>query len=251
MGVNKEDGQRNWRRLVKSARQLGAKADCVPVKSSDGIYIIYTSGTTGLPKGVPKGVLRDASGHAVGLHLSISYLFGIHGPEYVIFCASDIGWVVGHSYIIYAPLLTRAATVLFEGKPVGSPNAGTFWRIVEEYKVNTLFTAPTALRAIKRDDPENNPLKEISKRGGMKTLQALFLAGERSEPSIVTMYQDLLKRYGADGANVIDNWWFSESGSPMMGIALAPNAGKDRQTKARRTVKPLPVKPGSAGFRTL
>jgi propionyl-CoA synthetase len=163
------------------------------------------------------------------------------------FCASDIGWVVGHSYIIYAPLLTGATTVLFEGKPVGTPNAGTFWRIVEEYKVKTLFTAPTALRAIRRDDPDNKLLSEIGKRGGMKSLQALFLAGERSEPRIITMYQDLLKNYGAEETNVIDNWWSSESGSPMTGIALTPLAGKDRNIKAKGTVKPLPVKLGSAG----
>lgn len=240
--VNKESGERNWQRLAKSALNRGLKADCVPIKSSDGVYIIYTSGTTGLPK----GVLREAGGHAVGLHLSISYLFGIHGPGDVMFCASDIGWVVGHSYILYAPLLTGAATVLFEGKPVGTPNAGTFWRIIEEYKVNTLSTAPTALRAIRRDDPENKLFKEIGERGGFKSLRALFLAGERSEPSIVTMYQDLLKTYGAKGANVIDNWWSSESGSPISGIALVPHAGKDRKTKTR-DVAPLGIKPGSAG----
>jgi len=239
--VNKEDGQRNWQRLVKGAKARGSKADCVPVRSSDGIYIIYTSGTTGLPK----GVLREAGGHAVGLHLSISYLLGIHGPGDIMFCASDIGWVVGHTILTYGPLLAGATTVLFEGKPVGTPNAGTFWRIVEEYKVNTLFTAPTALRAIRRDDPENKLLKEIGERGGMKSLQALFLAGERSEPSIITMYQDLLKKYGAEGANVIDNWWSTESGSPISCIAIAPHSGKDR--KSRKYIKPLPVKPGSAG----
>lgn len=240
--VNESHGERAWQSLAEEAQSKGVKADCVPVKSGDGIYIIYTSGTTGLPK----GVVREAGGHAVGLHLSISYLFGIHGPGDVMFCASDIGWVVGHSYILYAPLLTGAATVLFEGKPVGTPNAGTFWRILEEYKVNTLFTAPTALRAIRRDDPENKLFKEIGERGGIRKLQALFLAGERSEPSIVTMYQELLKKYGAPGSNVIDNWWSSESGSPISGIALVPHAGKDRKTK-NRSVKPLGVKPGSAG----
>jgi propionyl-CoA synthetase len=239
--VNKENGERNWQRLVKSARNRGLKADCVPVKSSDGIYIIYTSGTTGLPK----GVLREAGGHAVGLHLSISYLFGIHGPGDVMFCASDIGWVVGHSYILYAPLLAGATTVLFEGKPIGTPNAGTFWRIIEDYKVNVLFTAPTALRAIRREDPENKLLKERGERKGLKSLKALFLAGERSEPSIVTMYQELLKEYGSEGANVIDNWWSSESGSPISGVALSAHSGKDR--KSPKPVKPLGVKPGSAG----
>lgn len=240
--VDRLGGERSWQKICKSARARQVKADCVPVNSSDGVYIIYTSGTTGLPK----GVLREAGGHAVGLHLSISYLFGIHGPGDVMFCASDIGWVVGHSYILYAPLLTGAATVLFEGKPVGTPNAGTFWRIIEEYKVNALSTAPTALRAIRRDDPENKFLKKIGERGGLKSLRALFLAGERSEPSIVTMYQGLLKKYGAPGANVIDNWWSSESGSPISGIALVPHAGKDRKTNIRDH-KPLGIKPGSAG----
>lgn len=189
----------------------------------------------------------EAGGHAVGLHLSISYLFGIHGPGDVMFCASDIGWVVGHSYIIYAPLLAGATTVLFEGKPVGTPNAGTFWRIIEEYKVNALSTAPTALRAIRRDDPENKLFKEIGERGGLKSLRALFLAGERSEPSIVTMYQDLLSKYGADGATVIDNWWSSESGAPISGIALAAHAAKDQRTSGKYATKPLAIKAGSAG----
>jgi propionyl-CoA synthetase len=240
--VDKPNGYRNWNRLVRSAMARGLRADCVPVKSNDGIYIIYTSGTTGLPK----GVLREAGGHAVGLNLSISYLFGIHGPGDVMFCASDIGWVVGHSYILYAPLLAGATTVLFEGKPVGTPNASTFWRIIDEYKVNTLFTAPTALRAIRRDDPENELFKKVGKRGGLKSLQALFVAGERSEPSIITMYQELLKDYAAPGANVIDNWWSSESGSPISGISLVPHAGKDRKTSIRAFTT-LGVKPGSAG----
>ena len=121
--VVKENGQRNWQRLVKSARNRGLKAEAVPVRSEDGLYIIYTSGTTGLPK----GVVRSVGGHAVGLHFSMKYLFGIHGPGDVQFTASDIGWVVGHSYIVYAPLLVGAATVLFEGKPVGTPDASTFW----------------------------------------------------------------------------------------------------------------------------
>ena len=240
--VNRLEGQRNWQHMASSAAKRGVRADCVPVKSSDGVYIIYTSGTTGLPK----GVLREAGGHAVGLHLSISYLFGIHGPGDVMFCASDIGWVVGHSYILYAPLLTGATTIQFEGKPVGTPNAGTFWRIVEEYKANALFTAPTALRAIRRDDPENKMLKQVGERGGLKTLKALFLAGERSEPSIITMYQELLGKYAANEALVIDNWWSSESGSPISGIALTPHAGKDRKTVVKN-VKALDTKPGSAG----
>ncbi|KAK4219150.1 hypothetical protein QBC37DRAFT_151909 [Rhypophila decipiens] len=242
--IKKTDGERSWQNLVKSvrARNLG-KVECVPVKSTDGVYIIYTSGTTGLPK----GVMREAGGHAVGLHLSISYLFGIHGPGDVMGCFSDIGWVVSHSYTLYAPLLAGAATVLYEGKPVGTPDASAFWRLVDEYKINTMFTAPTALRAIRKEDPDNNAIMAIGERGGLKNLKALFLAGERSEPAIITMYQDLLKRYGAKGAQVIDNWWSSESGSPISGIALVPHAGKDRKSGKYTDHPPLDVKPGSAG----
>lgn len=239
--ICKDKGERNWQALVKSAKNRGVRADAVPVKSSDGIYIIYTSGTTGLPK----GVLREAGGHAVGLNLSIRYLFGIRGPGDVMFCASDIGWVVGHSYILYAPLLAGATTVLFEGKPIGTPDAGTFWRILEEYRVNVLSTAPTALRAIRRDDPENKFFEAAGKRGGLKQLRGLFLAGERSEPSIVRMYQALLEKYCSPGAQVIDNWWSSESGSPISGLALAAAAGKD--FTSTETHEALPIKPGSAG----
>jgi propionyl-CoA synthetase len=223
--VRKEDGQRNWQGLVKSARNRGLKAEAVPVKSGDGLYIIYTSGTTGLPK----GVVRSAGGHAVGLNFSMKYLFGVHGPGDVQFTASDIGWVVGHSYIVYAPLLVGATTILFEGKPIGTPDASTFWRIIEEYKVTTMFTAPTALRAIRREDGENKFFESRGKQGALNTLRALFLAGERSEPSIVEMYQKLLAKYCAPGALVVDNWWSSESGSPISGL------------------EPLAIKPGSAG----
>ncbi|KAI8939124.1 hypothetical protein NX059_004958 [Plenodomus lindquistii] len=239
--VVKSDGQRNWQRLVKSARNRGLKADAVPVKSGDPLYIIYTSGTTGLPK----GVVRSAGGHAVGLNFSMKYLFGVHGPGDVQFTASDIGWVVGHSYIVYAPLLVGATTVLFEGKPVGTPDASTFWRIVEEYKVTTMFTAPTALRAIRREDAENKFFEGKGIKGGLKSLRALFLAGERSEPSIVEMYQQLLSKHCAPGAVVVDNWWSSESGSPISGIALSSSAGIDFSSSERP--KPLPIKPGSAG----
>lgn len=240
--VLKEEGQRNWQRLVKSAKNRGLKADAVPVKSSDSLYIIYTSGTTGLPK----GVVRSAGGHAVGLHLSMKFLFGVHGPGDVQFTASDIGWVVGHSYIVYAPLLVGATTVLFEGKPVGTPDASTFWRIVEEYKVTTMFTAPTALRAIRRDDGDNEFFERRGKTGALKTLRALFLAGERSEPSIVQIYQGLLTKYCAPNAMVIDNYWSSESGAPISGIALsAASAGIDFSSSERH--KALAIKPGSAG----
>ncbi|KAI9739097.1 MAG: Acyl-CoA synthetase short-chain member 3, mitochondrial [Cirrosporium novae-zelandiae] len=240
--VRKEAGERNWQRLMKSARGRGVKADARPVDSLDGIYIIYTSGTTGLPK----GVLRQAGGHAVGLSLSIKYLFNIQGPGDVMFCASDIGWAcVELMRNSSAPLLVGATTVLFEGKPVGTPNAGTFWRIIEEYKVNVLFTAPTALRAIKKDDSENEFFSAVGKRGGLKQFRAIFLAGERSEPSIITNYQQLLTKYAADGARVVDNWWSSESGSPISGIALRPAAGKYYSSSVRD--EPLPIRPGSAG----
>jgi propionyl-CoA synthetase len=201
-------------------------------------------GTTGLPK----GVLREAGGHAVGLELSIRSLFNIKGPGDVMFCASDIGWVVGHSYILYAPLLVGATTVLFEGKPIGTPDAGTFWRIVEKHNVNTLFTAPTAMRAIRKEDNNNNHLfREVGERNGLKSLRALFLAGERSEPSIVRVYQDLLSQYAAPGAVVVDNWWSSESGSPITGLALNSHAAIASQLPAE-TNKPLPIRPGSAGL---
>jgi propionyl-CoA synthetase len=239
--ILKEEGQRNWQRLVKSARNRGLKADVVPVKSGDGLYIIYTSGTTGLPK----GVVRSAGGHAVGLNFSIKYLFGVHGPGDVIFTASDVGWVVGHSYIVYAPLLAGATTVLFEGKPIGTPDASTFWRVIEEYKVTTMFTAPTALRAIRREDGDNEFFEARGKRGALKSLRALFLAGERSEPSIVQMYQKLLATHCAPGAMVVDNWWSSESGSPISGIALSASSGLDFSSQERP--EPLAIKPGSAG----
>ena len=181
----------------------------------------------------------------MGLNLSIRYVFSIRGPGDVMFCASDIGWVVGHSYIIYAPLLAGATTILFEGKPVGTPDAGTFWRVIEEHKVNVLSTAPTALRAIRRDDPKNEFFEAVGKRGGLKQLRALFLAGERSEPSLVRMYGDLLTKFAAPGALVVDNWWSSESGSPISGIAL--NAAAGRNLSSTDVHQPLTIKPGSAG----
>ncbi|KAG0643744.1 hypothetical protein HOY80DRAFT_1133649 [Tuber brumale] len=192
-------------------------------------YIIYTSGTTGQPK----GITRNIGGHLVGLQYTIEHLFNIHAGD-TIFTASDLGWVVGHSYILYAPLLAGAATVLFEGKPVGTPDARTFWRIISEWKVNVLSTAPTALRAIKREDPT----LEMVRKFEISSLRAIFLAGERSEPSIVTGYQNSI--FGPPTSPsckglVVDNWWSSESGSPITGISLGLNA------------PPSPIKPGSAG----
>ncbi|EEP76034.1 acyl-CoA synthetase [Uncinocarpus reesii 1704] len=239
--MQKLEGQRNWQRIVKSAWSRGIRAKPVPVKSNDSLYVIYTSGTTGLPK----GVVREAGGHAVGLNLSIKYLFDIKGPGDVIFCASDVGWVVGHSYILYGPLLAGATTILYEGKPIGTPDAGIFWRLVEEHKVNVLFTAPTALRAIRKDDPDSRLLEQVGARQGLRHLRAIFLAGERSEPSIVRAYQDLLDKHGAPGSMVVDNWWTSESGSPMSGLSLRSAIGLDHDS--RDAHRPFPVKPGSAG----
>lgn len=240
--VEKDQGQRNWQRLVKSARNRGLRVSKpVPVKSTEGVYVIYTSGTTGSPK----GVFREAGGHAVQLAMSVKYLFGVRGPGDVLFTSSDIGWVVGHSYIVYAPLLAGATTVLFEGKPIGTPDAGKFWRMIEEHKITTFFTAPTAMRAVRKEDQGDKFFKEVGERGGLKTLRALFLAGERSEPSIVTHYQELVSKYGAPGAQVIDHWWSSESGSPMTGIALNPAIGLQQDSKDEH--KALAIKPGSAG----
>lgn len=213
-----------WQELVARAKAQNMTADCVPVRSNEPVYIMYTSGTTGSPK----GVLRDAGGHAVGLSLSIRYTFNIKGPGDVCFTASDIGWVVGHSYILYAPLLAGASTVLYEGKPVGTPDASAFWRVVEEYKVNMMFTAPSALRAILNDDPDNTFFNRIGHGGGLRSLKALFLAGERSEPGLVATYQSLLARHAAPSSHVIDNWWSTEVGSPITSRALGPHAALDR-----------------------
>lgn len=160
-------------------------------------------------------------------------------------CYSDIGWVVHHSYGLYGPLLVGAQTVLYEGKPTGTPDGSSFWRMIEEYSATACFTAPTALRAIRKDDPNNDHITKIGERGGLRSLRAMFLAGERSEPAIITMYQDLLGKYGDEkvgGAKVIDNWWSSESGSPMTGISMNPHVVHNLEAKP-----PLPIKPGSAG----
>ena len=180
----------------------GVAHPCVPVAATDPLYILYTSGTTGKPK----GVVRDNGGHAVALRNSMEILYGV-GPGEVMFTASDVGWVVGHSYIVYAPLLTGATTILFEGKPVGTPVAGTFWRVCQQHKVKVMFTAPTAIRAIKRDDPEGKLLQAHD----LSRLEALFLAGERCDPPTAEWSAALL------GKPVIDHWWQTETGWPITG----------------------------------
>ena len=180
----------------------GTPHPCVPVAATDPLYILYTSGTTGKPK----GVVRDNGGHAVALRQSMDTLYGV-GPGDVMFTASDVGWVVGHSYIVYAPLLAGATSILFEGKPVGTPDAGTFWRVCQQHQVKVMFTAPTAIRAIKRDDPEGKLLKTHD----LSRLEALFLAGERCDPPTAEWSAGLL------GKPVIDHWWQTETGWPITG----------------------------------
>ncbi|BEI94563.1 uncharacterized protein CcaverHIS019_0701350 [Cutaneotrichosporon cavernicola] len=240
--IDEARGERSWQDLWYSAKARGVRAEAVPVASTDPVYISHTSGTTG----APKGVVRDSGGHAVGLHLSIAMVFGVPGPGGCVFSASDIGWVLGHAFIMMSPLLAGAATVLYEGKPVGTPDASAFWRIIEEYQVTMLYCAPTALRAIKRDDPDARFISKYGDRGGLRSLKGLFLAGERSEPSIIVEYQEFLNQYASPGAQVIDNWWSTEVGSPITSRTLMPHAGFDRTTKIDNH-PPALLKPGSAG----
>ena len=191
--------------------------ECVPVAATDPLYILYTSGTTGQPK----GIVRDNGGHAVALHWSMQAIYGADAGD-VYWAASDVGWIVGHSYIVYAPLLKGATTVLFEGKPVGTPDAGTFWRVIERHRVKVMFTAPTALRAIRRDDPEGAYIAAHD----LSSMQALFLAGERSDPETLNWASEHL------GIPVIDHWWQTETG-----WAITANP---------RGLGLFPIRPGSA-----
>ncbi|MBO0827891.1 MAG: propionyl-CoA synthetase [Streptosporangiales bacterium] len=202
----------DWHELMASAEPV----DCVPVAATDPLYVLYTSGTTGKPK----GVVRDNGGHAVALHWSMGNVYGL-APGETMLTGSDIGWVVGHSYIVYAPLLYGATTVLYEGKPVGTPDAGAYWRLVADHGVSVVFTAPTAFRAIKKEDPDGVHLK----RHDVSSLRFLFLAGERLDPETYTWAAELLR------IPVLDHWWQTESGWPMVANL--------------RGLEPMPPKPGS------
>ncbi len=202
----------DWNAAVASA----LPHPCVPVKATDPLYILYTSGTTGQPK----GVVRDTGGYCVALQWSMKNLYGVQ-PGDVYWCASDVGWVVGHSYIVYGPLIYGATTILYEGKPVGTPDAGAFWRVIAEHKAVALFTAPTAFRAIKKEDPDGRLLKQYD----LAHFRHLFLAGERGDPPTVQWAQKML------GVPIVDHWWQTETGWAICGNFVG--------------LDPMPVKPGS------
>jgi propionyl-CoA synthetase len=206
----------DWVELMVSTRVRGDKAACAPVSALDPLYILYTSGTTGQPK----GVVRDNGGHMVALKWTMKAHYGVN-PGEVFWAASDVGWVVGHSYIVYGPLLHGATTIIYEGKPVGTPDAGAFWRVISEYNVSALFTAPTAFRAIKKEDPDGRFI------GGydLSRFRTLFLAGERADPDTIKWAEEKL------GVPVIDHWWQTETAWAIAGNPVGLGA--------------LPVKRGS------
>ena len=201
----------DWQTALKGCESV----DCVTVNATDPLYVLYTSGTTGQPK----GVVRDNGGHAVALAWSMANIYDIHQGD-VFWAASDVGWVVGHSYIVYGPLLVGATTLLYEGKPVGTPDPGAFWRTIAKYQVKSFFTAPTAIRAIKREDPDGEFIQGVD----LSCLKNVFLAGERCDPDTLHWAEDKLHK------PVIDHWWQTETGWPvaanLMGVApIAVKAG--------------------------
>ena len=208
----------DWAEAVAAA----SPADCVPVLATDPLYILYTSGTTAKPK----GVVRDNGGHAVALRWTMGNLYDIR-PGEVFWAASDVGWVVGHSYIVYAPLLAGCTTILYEGKPVGTPDAGAFWRVISEYGVKALFTAPTAFRVIKKEDPDG----ELARKYDLSGMKYLFLAGERLDPETYRWAKELL------GIPVIDHWWQTETGWAIAGDPMGLEA---LPTKAGFPTVPMP-----------